>query len=220
MDERSFDILRDRYLHKLTLAEIGEKHDITGERASQLIQDTLNYLLSARFHEKWKHQNDIPVDIKEDMFLFILSMDLNLRDKLIRIIRHYDLKSPQDFKKLDYKQLTAIKTIGQKFVIHLKIAMHNFGIPYDSTGIEELEDTLDALHKKNTDKTNSGMRLRYKILKRDGFKCQYCGKSPRIDPLTVLQVDHIKPISRGGVWNEDNLITACSECNLGKGNFS
>jgi 5-methylcytosine-specific restriction endonuclease McrA len=33
----------------------------------------------------------------------------------------------------------------------------------------------------------------------------------------VLHVDHVVPVAAGGTTNEDNLRTACEECNLGKG---
>jgi 5-methylcytosine-specific restriction endonuclease McrA len=33
----------------------------------------------------------------------------------------------------------------------------------------------------------------------------------------VLHVDHVVPVAAGGVTIEDNLRTACEECNLGKG---
>jgi hypothetical protein len=46
------------------------------------------------------------------------------------------------------------------------------------------------------------------------FVCQYCGQTP---PAVVLEIDHIKPVSHGGDNNADNLITACFECNRGKG---
>jgi 5-methylcytosine-specific restriction endonuclease McrA len=32
----------------------------------------------------------------------------------------------------------------------------------------------------------------------------------------VLHVDHVVPLAAGGVTREDNLRTACEECNLGK----
>jgi len=57
-------------------------------------------------------------------------------------------------------------------------------------------------------------KLRFEIFKRDVFKCQYCGKMP---PLTILEVDHIIPVIKGGKNNEDNLITSCFDCNRGKG---
>lgn len=57
-------------------------------------------------------------------------------------------------------------------------------------------------------------KKRFEILKRDGFSCQYCGAHP---PQVILQVDHITPIKKGGDNSEDNLITSCQPCNIGKG---
>jgi HNH endonuclease len=54
---------------------------------------------------------------------------------------------------------------------------------------------------------------RFRILTRDGFRCRYCGARA---PDAELQVDHIHPRSRGGRDNDDNLVTACRRCNVGK----
>lgn len=55
--------------------------------------------------------------------------------------------------------------------------------------------------------------LRFEVLKRDSFACQYCGaKAPEV----VLHVDHIEPVSKGGTNELLNLITSCLSCNLGK----
>lgn len=62
-------------------------------------------------------------------------------------------------------------------------------------------------------------RLRFRIMKRDNFKCRKCGRSPATDLNVILHVDHIKPWSKGGKTSEDNLETLCSICNLGKGNI-
>jgi hypothetical protein len=61
-------------------------------------------------------------------------------------------------------------------------------------------------------------RMRFRILMRDGFSCQSCGKSPTTERGVELHVDHILPWSKGGETVEDNLQTKCSKCNLGKGN--
>lgn len=57
-------------------------------------------------------------------------------------------------------------------------------------------------------------RLRFTVMQRDGFRCRYCGKSA--GDGVVLHVDHVEPVAAGGETTEDNLITACDECNLGK----
>lgn len=56
-------------------------------------------------------------------------------------------------------------------------------------------------------------KIRFEVLKRDGFKCQYCGASA---PDVVLHIDHISPVSKGGGNDIMNLITSCEACNLGK----
>ena len=62
-----------------------------------------------------------------------------------------------------------------------------------------------------------GLRLRFRVLQRDSFKCTVCGKTPATDPAVSLHVDHKIPWSRGGLTTFDNLATLCEKCNLGKG---
>lgn len=59
-------------------------------------------------------------------------------------------------------------------------------------------------------------KLRWNILLRDKFQCQYCGRTPFIHGIS-LHVDHIKPRVKDGLNTEDNLITSCEDCNIGKG---
>ncbi|MDI9413362.1 MAG: HNH endonuclease [Bacillota bacterium] len=59
-----------------------------------------------------------------------------------------------------------------------------------------------------------GQKKRFEVFKRDSFMCQYCGRSA---PEIVLEVDHIKPVSKGGTNDILNLITSCKDCNRGKG---
>lgn len=58
-------------------------------------------------------------------------------------------------------------------------------------------------------------KLRYSILKRDGFRCQICGRGEKDG--VKLHVDHIIPVSKGGKTVPKNLRTLCEDCNLGKG---
>jgi hypothetical protein len=55
---------------------------------------------------------------------------------------------------------------------------------------------------------------RFDVFRRDGFTCQYCGRQP---PEVVLHLDHIIPVIEGGDSDPLNLVTACQDCNLGKG---
>ena len=54
---------------------------------------------------------------------------------------------------------------------------------------------------------------RRNIFTRDKNICQYCGKN---FSRTELTIDHVVPRSRGGTDSWDNLVLACSECNLKK----
>ena len=80
----------------------------------------------------------------------------------------------------------------------------------------------DSINYKKAEKENinnirdPSLRLRYKILKRDNFKCCICGRNPANDPTIELHIDHIIPYSKGGETIESNLRTLCSDCNLGK----
>lgn len=62
------------------------------------------------------------------------------------------------------------------------------------------------------------LSLRYKILRRDFFKCVLCGDNPPRSSDCVLHVDHILPWSKGGKTIEENLRTLCANCNLGRSN--
>lgn len=56
-------------------------------------------------------------------------------------------------------------------------------------------------------------RLRFEILRRDGFTCRYCGAEAS---ESKLQIDHVVPVTFGGTDTPDNLVAACAECNSGK----
>ena len=55
---------------------------------------------------------------------------------------------------------------------------------------------------------------RFNVFLRDRFRCQYCGVEERSEDLTF---DHVVPRSRGGRTMWTNVVTACQNCNLRKG---
>lgn len=63
------------------------------------------------------------------------------------------------------------------------------------------------------------LRLRFKVMQRDNFRCCLCGASPANDPSVTLHIDHVIPWSKGGETTINNLQTLCSKCNWGKGNL-
>jgi hypothetical protein len=70
--------------------------------------------------------------------------------------------------------------------------------------------------KKKDLHRNLSFRQRLRILQRDDFRCQYCGRDllESTDSLMLATVDHIHPLRAGGdLRAKDNLIAACTICN-------
>lgn len=91
----------------------------------------------------------------------------------------------------------------------------------DAPGATIIQKPLNSKKKKvETKRTNrtANLRQRFRVMKRDGFKCILCGASPANNPGIELHIDHIIPWSHGGETVEENLRTLCSNCNLGRSN--
>ena len=70
-------------------------------------------------------------------------------------------------------------------------------------------------HVSKRTRTTINSVMRYQILRRDSFRCRYCGAEPG---ERELKVDHIVPVAHGGRPDDvNNLVTACEPCNAGKG---
>jgi 5-methylcytosine-specific restriction endonuclease McrA len=52
---------------------------------------------------------------------------------------------------------------------------------------------------------------RFNVFLRDRFSCQYCGAGHD------LTFDHVTPKALGGITSWENVITACTHCNMKKG---
>lgn len=58
------------------------------------------------------------------------------------------------------------------------------------------------------------------FIRNNGFRCHYCNRTGGIDigpGDRPWHVDHMRPISRGGLDEDENLALACKRCNLTKG---
>ena len=63
---------------------------------------------------------------------------------------------------------------------------------------------------RSTGSTRQWTKIRERILRRDGYICQYCGQEANT-------VDHVVPRRLGGNDVDDNLVASCRRCNLSKG---
>lgn len=57
-------------------------------------------------------------------------------------------------------------------------------------------------------------KKRFEVMRRDGFRCVYCGAAP--SDRRELVIDHVRPVIKGGSDRPSNLVTACERCNSGK----
>ena len=74
--------------------------------------------------------------------------------------------------------------------------------------------SLPPAYREARERTRVPLSRRWRILSRDGFRCRYCGGTPQEG--YTLHVDHVVPISAGGLTTDENLVTACWLCNTGK----
>ncbi|GAA0971193.1 HNH endonuclease signature motif containing protein [Actinocorallia libanotica] len=97
-----------------------------------------------------------------------------------------------------------------------------------TTSIELNTPTLEALSEKLVEKIRWAksaagqralmtVRLRTQIKERDRYTCLQCGVSVAAEPHLLLEVDHIRPVSKGGLSTPENLQTLCWRCNRSKG---
>ena len=84
---------------------------------------------------------------------------------------------------------------------------------YDRLLQYEIEQNSEENRRKR-ERSKMSDKLRYSIMRRDGFKCVLCGR--KADDGIKLHVDHIIPVARGGTTVESNLRTLCEDCNWGK----
>ncbi|MBR1460968.1 HNH endonuclease, partial [bacterium] len=95
-------------------------------------------------------------------------------------------------------------------------------IEFDTDNLEEfIEYMADIIKFKKSAKSQRALMtssLREYILERDNYTCQQCGLSIKDEPNLLLEIDHIVPVSKGGLTTEENLQTLCWKCNRSKSN--
>lgn len=143
--------------------------------------------------------------------------DEKLYENILRLWEHYGrqprrielTKSPSTISQYPYNRRFGSWTAAlQAFVEYA-----------NGSEIEEVEASSQAaIPEKRKTGRDPSIRLRWKVLQRDNFKCCACGTSPAISPGIELHVDHVEPWSKGGDTIFENLQTLCSKCNIGKSN--
>lgn len=83
--------------------------------------------------------------------------------------------------------------------------------------VSYLSDTIARKKSAAGQRALMTRKLREKIKARDNYTCKICGNSIEKEPNLLLEIDHVIPVSKGGLTTEDNLQTLCWRCNRSKG---
>lgn len=129
-------------------------------------------------------------------------------------------------KNLGFEEVDFSTLYFPKYEFKYTSAGGNTGTTYDVVmDIDNLNRFVVYLSEKiKFSKSVAGQRalmtskLRQHIKERDHFTCKCCGASIEAEPHLLLEIDHIIPVSKGGLTTEDNLQTLCWRCNRSKGN--
>lgn len=116
-----------------------------------------------------------------------------------------------------YQQRNYVKS---SYKVEVKDATYTCGYRCLQKRYARLKDigfqcTLNEYNTKNQRKLMT-KELRDRIMKRDNYTCQICGKY--MPDQVGLHIDHIIPVSKGGKSVESNLQVTCDKCNLHKSN--
>ena len=94
---------------------------------------------------------------------------------------------------------------------HLGYILAPMATAYDgSYGFKSISNMPDYVFKRAP-----RPKHRMCVLKRDKYRCRLCGRSPDNHTDIELHVHHIRPWARGGLTEDDNLITLCDTCHNG-----
>lgn len=107
---------------------------------------------------------------------------------------------PADYQAYTWEDWSRLRPRdGERFVQAVRFRLR---VPevVTLTGYDRLPTTAVTFSRRN-------------IFKRDRFTCQYCGRQPGSEELTL---DHVTPRAQGGASRWNNCVLACLTCNTRK----
>lgn len=147
----------------------------------------------------------------------------SIQNDVPALIKKFSKKNLE--KKLGFEEIDMSTAYYPKYVFKYVSSGGNASTECDVVmDIENLNRFVLFLSEKiKFNKSVAGQRalmtskLRQRIKERDEFTCKQCGASVHNEPNLLLEIDHIIPVSKGGLTTEDNLQTLCWRCNRRKG---
>lgn len=89
--------------------------------------------------------------------------------------------------------------------------VHSPSITLNVPSVIYLNEYVKSVHKVKYN--------RFNIYLRDNYTCQYCGFRSYEKQKDILTLDHVIPRAMGGESSFENIVTACSSCNIEKAHF-
>lgn len=117
---------------------------------------------------------------------------------------HAKVVDPRDYQQYDWNDWTKIDPQDDDLVI--RTMNHRIRVP-----------EVVTLNRFDGMPSSAVTFSRRNVFKRDRMTCQYCGRQPGGEELTI---DHVVPRSRGGKSTWDNCVLACVGCNASKADRS
>lgn len=193
------------------------KFDVSGKRNPQ-IEDWLDtFLISGGFEYIQSHKRKIDQWKQESCQKIEHSLLKNYRkqqyehtlDDGSAFMFHF-MRSQTRYRQQNY--------VKSSYKVNVQTNSFAYSYEYIQCRYNDLSDigfecTLREYHSKNQRKLAT-RKLREKIMQRDNYTCQICGKY--MPDEVGLQVDHIIPIAKGGKTVVSNLRVLCSKCNGSK----
>lgn len=140
--------------------------------------------------------------------------------QIIRLLYAIDLEKNLGFKEIAFNELyfpqftfryiSSGGNAGEKFTTTMDIPMLERFVKYIDENVKRRKSAAGQRALMTS-------KLREYIKRRDRYTCQLCGNTTQREPNLLLEIDHIIPISRGGLTEENNLQTLCWKCNRAKG---
>lgn len=145
----------------------------------------------------------------------------NIKDELPFLIKIFKNSL---YKNLGMIHLDLKTVIYPQYTFQYTSSGGNSGLSYTlKLSINELQEFINWLDERIKYKKSAQYQriimtneLRNKIKQRDGFACKICKVNTIKEPTLLLEIDHIVPISKGGLTIEDNLQCLCWKCNRKK----
>lgn len=195
--------------------------DVSGKRNPDFDDLIDNFLISNRLQDIKIHNQHILAWKKDCKKKIEKSIIKKYREKQFQ--KCLDDKNAYQFhltrKQTRYRQKNYVRTA---YKVTQTIESYDCNYSYLYHRNEKLKEidyecTLREYHSKNQRRLMT-KELRRKIMVRDHYTCQICGKY--MPDEVGLHIDHIIPVSKGGKTVPSNLQVLCSKCNGNKSNKS